>query len=267
MFYLEFFASSFRIFSCRYATPLRHAIFSYHNIRHSYALRHSLLYVLHTAFLSSYQLQSALAIPPTATVFCRIPRAERLYSTSSSGNTSLQSQHSISPLPSCLTHRFLLWHSTIFSWFRHVLWTRMKYHTENPTRQKERTITIIKDTLIVFLASLNCLSNSFSSDFIILQFWFGNTKVHLFHFIPNVFSIFFSTRLLSLRNLLSLSRFLCCSRVFHWFYRAYSYLYSAFSQVVMPLCRSVTPCGVLHTIYMSSISVSSSSYPPQSARH
>ena len=31
----------------------------YHNIRHSYALRHSLLYVLHTAFLSSYQLQSA----------------------------------------------------------------------------------------------------------------------------------------------------------------------------------------------------------------
>lgn len=31
----------------------------YHNIRYSYTLRHSLLYVLHTAFLSSYQLQSA----------------------------------------------------------------------------------------------------------------------------------------------------------------------------------------------------------------
>ena len=234
----------------------------YHNIRHSYTLRHSLYYYMFSIPLFYHHINcNRLAILPTATVFCRIPRAERLYSTSSSGNTSLQSQHSISPLPSCLTHRFLLWHSTIFSWFRHVLWTRMKYHTENPTRQKERTITIIKDTLIVFLASLNCLSNSFSSDFIILQFWFGNTKVHLFHFIPNVFSIFFSTRLLSLRNLLSLSRFLCCSRVFHWFYRAYSYLYSAFSQVVMPLCRSVTPCGVLHTIYMSSISVSSSSYP------
>ena len=82
----------------------------YHNIRHSYTLRHSLYYYMFPIPLFYHHINcNRLAIPPTATVFCRIPRAERLYSTSSSGNTSLQSQHSISPLPSCLTHRFLLW--------------------------------------------------------------------------------------------------------------------------------------------------------------
>ena len=81
----------------------------YHNIRHSYTLRHSLYYYMFSIPLFYHHINcNRLAIPPTATVFCRIPRAERLYSTSSSGNTSLQSQHSISPLPSCLTHRFLL---------------------------------------------------------------------------------------------------------------------------------------------------------------
>ena len=51
-----------------------------------------------------------------------------------------------------------------------------------------------------------------------------------------MFSLFFfSTRLLSPRNLLSLSRFLCRLRVFHWFYRASSLLYSAFSPAVMSL--------------------------------
>ena len=81
----------------------------YHNIRHSYTLRHSLYYYMFSIPLFYHHINcNRFAILPTATVFCRIPRAERLYSTSSSGNTSLQSQHSMSPLPSCLTHRFLL---------------------------------------------------------------------------------------------------------------------------------------------------------------